>query len=159
LEMVLVMDAQSRAGSDPFWRQAAKELASQAIRLVRLSHGREATTADLRGLAANSALFDRWLERAKTRVASGRDDLEGYRALEFWKQQKWDRLDSKMRASVAAGLKDVRLLRASRLPRAPKDRARSGGRRTQGRARRPGSKPGSKRARFGKGCVSRRNRG
>jgi hypothetical protein len=110
----MISNVQGDSYSDPFWRDAAKDLATQVIRLVRLAQGREPTMLDLYQVATSETLFDAWMKLADERVKAGlkRDGepdpaAEEYESLRFWQQSKAANLDPKLKGSIAAGLNVV----------------------------------------------------
>ena len=110
----MISNVQGDSYSDPFWRDAAKDLATQVIRLVRLAQEREPTMLDLYKVATSEQLFEDWMkvaaDRVKKLVAEKRaaEGLkEEYESLRFWKEAKASNLDPKMKGSIAAGLNVV----------------------------------------------------
>jgi hypothetical protein len=108
----MIANVQGESYSDPFWRQEAKDLATQCIRLIRLQDRREPTMADLYRLATS---FDAFKARAQdvakaitdgTRPAKD-DEKAELESLRFWMNSKAATLDPKLRSSIAAGLNGV----------------------------------------------------
>ena len=108
----MIANVQGESYSDPFWRQEAKDLATQCIRIVRLQDRREPTMADLYRLATSFDAFKARVQELAKEITSGaraaseteRAELE---SLRFWLMSKAALLDPKLRSSIAAGLNGV----------------------------------------------------
>ena len=108
----MISNVQGESYSDPFWRQEAKDLATQCIRLVRLQDRHEPTMADLYRLATSFDAFKARIQEFAKEVITGtraateaeREELE---SLRFWLTSKAATLDPKLRSSIAAGLNGV----------------------------------------------------
>jgi hypothetical protein len=108
----MISNVQGDGHGDPFWRQEAKDLATQCIRVIRLCERREPTMADLYRLATSFDVFQGWITRLEDEIHAGsREVTDAERAelesLDFWVQHKALTLDPKLRASIAAGLNGV----------------------------------------------------
>jgi hypothetical protein len=112
-----VKNFQGEGHQDPFWRQEAIDLATQAIRVIRLVTGREPTLQQIYRAATSSESFDGWLASAKqerdeaqVRLDTGEARegdaalVEEYDSLEFWTKEKLAKLDPKLRSSISATL-------------------------------------------------------
>jgi len=100
----VIANYQGQSDADPFWREAAKDLATQVIRLVRLAAGREPTMADLYRLSTSPTLFKQWVIAAEDRARREGMREKELQSLQFWYEAKLASLDPRLRASVAAGL-------------------------------------------------------
>lgn len=103
----MLSNVQGRSTHDPFWATAAKDLATQIIRLVRLAQGREPTMHDLYKLSTSETLFQDWIHAAEEAVDAGRGDPQELRSLQFWLEHKQAKLKDELRSSIAAGLNGI----------------------------------------------------
>ena len=101
----ILLNIAGTSSTDPFWSTAARELATQVIRVVRLAYERPPTMADLYRLAGSDASLDAALQKAAARKESlderDRDELQ---SLEFWFRSAYRRMDSRTRSNIAANL-------------------------------------------------------
>src|SRR5262245_34769432 len=89
-------------GIDPFWHQEAKDLATQCIRVIRLSTRREPTMSDLYRVATSPDEFNLWFKRAEAQAKTPEETAE-IESVKFWHNAKLKSLDPKLRSSIAAG--------------------------------------------------------
>jgi hypothetical protein len=136
-----VKNVQGESVHDPFWRQEAIDLCTQAIRVIRIVNGVEPTLQSVYRAATSFESFERWVKQAQEAAAAARVKarkreatpgeqrlVEEVESLTFWAEGKLSKLDPKLRASIAAGLNgacslfDVPDVRRSFAP-TPGDRA------------------------------------
>lgn len=92
---------------DSFWPTAAKELAVQAIRLLRLAKPDPPTMADLYRLAASVDAFERLLESVARRRDLTDAETEELESLQKWVKDTLARMAPHTRANVAANLNSL----------------------------------------------------
>ena len=102
----MIENVQGTSLADPFWHQEAKDLASQVIRVLRLAEGREPTMATLYRAATSYEAFEGYVKLAERRVNT-LEQGEELASIKFWLEAKAAKLDTKLRASIAAGLNGV----------------------------------------------------
>src|SRR5918994_687844 len=102
----MIENVQGTSLADPFWHQEAKDLASQVIRVLRLAEGREPTMATLYRAATSYEAFEEYVKLAEKRVNT-LEQGEELASIKFWLEAKAAKLDTKLRASIAAGLNGV----------------------------------------------------
>ena len=102
----MIENVQGTSLADPFWHQEAKDLASQVIRVLRLAEGREPTMATLYRAATSYEAFEGYVKLAEKRVNT-LEQGEELASIKFWLEAKAAKLDTKLRASIAAGLNGV----------------------------------------------------
>lgn len=112
-----IKNYQGEGNHDPFWRQEALDLATQAIRAIRLVQGREPTIRNIYRVGTSYEQFEPWIKEAQALAASARDRVRGGAAepgdlglieeaesLAFWANEKLAKLDVKLRTSISATL-------------------------------------------------------
>jgi hypothetical protein len=112
-----VKNVQGESVHDPFWRQEAIDLCTQAIRVIRIVNGVEPTLQSVYRAATSFESFERWVKQAQEAAAEARVKarkreatpeerrlVEEVESLTFWAEGKLSKLDPKLRASIAAGL-------------------------------------------------------
>jgi TraM recognition site of TraD and TraG len=100
----VIANYEGQSVNDPFWREAAKDLATKVIQLIRLAEGREPTMVDLYKVSTSPDLFKAWLDAAEARVKSGHGDKRELTSVRFWFDAKLAAMDPRLRGSIAAGL-------------------------------------------------------
>lgn len=100
----LIANVTGGATADAFWPQAAKELAVQAIRVLRLASDDPPTLADVYRIAASPRAFEQALLRARSRRNSQDLQIDELESLEVWVRDSLARMDPRTRSNVAANL-------------------------------------------------------
>jgi hypothetical protein len=100
----VIANYEGQTVNDPFWREAAKDLATKVIQLIRLAEGREPTMVDLYKVSTSTDLFKAWLDAAEARVKGGKGDKRELASVRFWYEAKLASMDPRLRGSIAAGL-------------------------------------------------------
>lgn len=112
-----IKNYQGEGHHDPFWRQEALDLATQAIRTIRLITGREPTIRKIYRVGTSYDSFEPWIKEAQLMAAKPRERVKAGKAepgdhelieeaesLAFWANEKLAKLDVKLRTSISATL-------------------------------------------------------
>lgn len=100
-------NVQGRESVSPYWANAAQEFAMQALRALRLGHGRPPTLAALAPVVRSDAAFERLLLLGRARAAAGElvgDDLEELAQLELWVAEQLRPMADQTKASISSHL-------------------------------------------------------
>ena len=100
----LIANVTGGSSSDPFWPMAAKELAFQAIRALRLAKPQPPTLAALYRIAASPETFDKAVKSARDRQGLNEREREELESLETWAKESLRRQDPRTRSNIAANL-------------------------------------------------------
>lgn len=112
-----IKNYQGEGNHDPFWRQEALDLATQAIRTIRLVKGCEPTIRKIYRVGTSYEQFEPWITEAQLMAAAPRDRVKAgvakpgdrelideVESLTFWATEKLAKLDPKLRTSISATL-------------------------------------------------------
>jgi hypothetical protein len=98
-------NVEGASSADPFWDSAARELATQALRLIRLSRRRAPTMADLYRVSASNKAFKQELASCRAALQEVTDaELAELESLEYWQEYSLKPRDGKTQASIVATL-------------------------------------------------------
>jgi hypothetical protein len=101
----VLANVQGHSHADPFWATAARELATQTLRVIRLAEGRIPAMDDLYRCSASEQAYAQTLEKARGRRAQfSPQELEELESLEYWHRYTLEPMDGRTRANISANL-------------------------------------------------------
>jgi hypothetical protein len=104
----VISNVQGRSKTDPFWETAARELATQALRVIRLAEDRPPTMADLYRTSTSVRGYEQALGKAQARVPKmGAEEAGELESIEYWFKNTLKPMDERTRANIAANLSGI----------------------------------------------------